>query len=173
MTWNKECPQSGWLQPLDGALRAGAAGARWRTQRCVRHRCVAAPPLAVPLPFPQLFAPAVLRHGDPGHALHIGHSQGLGQGSGQGLGQGLGQGPGQGMGGPAEVESVPVLTRMYSSGAAASAFAQRQLLAFRSAPPAPCSGAAGERLCLQCCRLTRGQRRIATMQCKLKGCTAL
>ncbi len=88
--------------------------------RCVRHRCVAAPPLPIPLPFPRLFAPAVGRHGDvrglPGHAD-----------------------PGQGLGASArggDVESVPVLSRMYASAAAAG-YARRQLQALRGAGPCP------------------------------------
>jgi hypothetical protein len=42
---------------LDEALR------REPPRRCVVHRCVAAPPLAVPLPFPGVFGPAVGRRG--------------------------------------------------------------------------------------------------------------
>ncbi|KAK9826905.1 hypothetical protein WJX81_007954 [Elliptochloris bilobata] len=94
--------------------------------RCVRHRCVAAAALPIPLPFPQLFAPTVLRHGD---VLCAGGSQGLGSAP-QGLGQGPGQGAGPPAAGGAEVEAVPVLSRMFATAGAAE-FARRQLQIFR------------------------------------------
>ena len=91
--------------------------------RCVRHRCVAAAPLHIPLPFPQLFAPTVLRHGDV-----LCGASGQGPGSTTPQGQGLGQ-PQQ-SGAREEVESVPVLSRMYATAAAAD-FVRRQLQVFQ------------------------------------------
>jgi hypothetical protein len=99
--------------------------------RCVRHRCVAAPPLPIPLPFPQLFTPAVGRHGDvwglPGHAD-----------PGQVLGASVRGG---------DVESVPVLSRMYASAAAAG-YARRQLEALRGARPCPTDNILLQILCV-------------------------
>ncbi len=94
--------------------------------RCVRHRCVAAAPLPIPLPFPQLFAPTVLRFGDV--VCGGGSDQGSHNGSDPGQGP---ERPPEGTA-PAEVESVPVLSRVFAT-AAATDFARRQLQVFRGA----------------------------------------
>lgn len=106
------------MRAQDSGPRAGV--------RCVRHRCVAAAPLPIPLPFPQLFAPTVRRYGDV--VCGGGGDQGPHNGSDPG------QGPEQPPEGtaPAEVESMPVLSRVFAT-AAATDFARRQLQVFHGA----------------------------------------
>ncbi|GIM06508.1 hypothetical protein Vretimale_10810 [Volvox reticuliferus] len=80
---------------------------------CVRHRCIAPMPLAVPLPFPQLFRGSVSQHGDlvapkPNSSSTAAGSTGMG-GTSSPLGLAAARAAGE------SVQSVPVLTRLQAT----------------------------------------------------------
>ncbi|GIL55436.1 hypothetical protein Vafri_10997 [Volvox africanus] len=82
---------------------------------CVRHRCTAPMPLAVPLPFPQLFRSSVSQHGDvippkpePPSSTVAGSSGMSGTSSSSGFAAARAAGE--------SVHSVPVLTRLQVTG---------------------------------------------------------
>lgn len=77
-------------------------------RRCVQHRCIAPMPLAVPLPFPHMFAPSVVSYqGEVGSPV----------GSSSGSGSSTAAGAAAASGGPGEVATCPVLTRLLASSA--------------------------------------------------------
>lgn len=83
--------------------------------RCIRHRCVSRQPLPIPLPYPRIFSPLVSRHGDvfipPVHSLTLPNgSYPPWQNSPTTRPSENGH-----VHGNADVESVPVLTRLMSS----------------------------------------------------------
>ena len=114
--WPIACYQAFLIHPYGTTHKAEVSGF-WVTAgvRCIRHRCVSRQPLPIPLPYPRIFSPLVSRHGDvfipPGHSLTLPNgSYPPWQNSPTTRPSENGH-----VHGNADVESVPVLTRLMSS----------------------------------------------------------
>ena len=112
------------LEALDSLLRRRAH------RMCVRHRCATPMPLALPLPFPDLFSPVVSLHGDIMLSCDDG---GGGRGSGTKVTDAAAGGAGNGLPGS-------VSTRAAAGAASASAASA----ALTAVPVGPGGRAAGQ-----------------------------
>ena len=108
----------------------------------MRHRCVSAQPLPIPLPYPRIFSPLVLQQGDifrpPPPRLTANLNGGVPP-PWQNPVPVQQQSNAPHMNGHVEVESLPVLTRLMASQEAA-ALASQQLDSFAGGSLPGCAG---------------------------------